>query len=637
MENPMWKFRKMTRSEMNQDPIQGEFFAPEEGYPGALVRESIQNSLDARNGTGPVRVRFALGIAAGAENTFAESPYLRNLQPHLAAQRVHERPNGTDELSFLSIEDFGTRGLQGDPQQSVDESSTEDGGSKNDFFYFWRNVGRSVKEATQRGRWGLGKTVFPASSRIRSFFGLTARSGDAAALLMGQSVGKIHTLDQHKFAAYGYFGAFEADDFAMPLEEVSALENFRETFALARRAESGLSVVIPFPQAELTPDSLIRESIRNYYLPILLGDLLVEVVGQDGHSRALTKENLRTQAEAVGWSGTSISLDEMLRVLDFAEKCISVCESDVIRLQPPGDASAPSWSANLFVEQDVAKLRDRFERGDLLAFAVPVTVTKKDGWRGDSRFEAYLQRDPHLAEGEGDFVRQGLTISQVNRPPKPGVRGIVIVRDPPLSALLGDSENPAHTKWQERSEALKNSYKHGPSTVRFVIRSLANLSDTLSQPPAGRDDNLLLDLFYVEVPPEDSEHQTVRPGARPDDDEQPGDPPPPIQRNAQTFQVQRLKGGFRVSRHPKAAAIPESLLVEAAYSVRRGNPFRRYQSYDFELGTQPIRLRTVDAEVHTELNRLDVTPRGPNFMVEVTGFDVHRDLEVRVVAGRVEA
>jgi hypothetical protein len=46
---PSWKFRKMNKGEMNVDPIEGEFFSTEAlgSLPDALIREAIQNSLDA--------------------------------------------------------------------------------------------------------------------------------------------------------------------------------------------------------------------------------------------------------------------------------------------------------------------------------------------------------------------------------------------------------------------------------------------------------------------------------------------------------------------------------------------------------------------------------------------------------------
>ena len=44
-----WRFRRMLPGEMNIDPIESEFFSTEalDSMSDALVRESIQNSLDA--------------------------------------------------------------------------------------------------------------------------------------------------------------------------------------------------------------------------------------------------------------------------------------------------------------------------------------------------------------------------------------------------------------------------------------------------------------------------------------------------------------------------------------------------------------------------------------------------------------
>ena len=105
-------------------------------------------------------------------------------------------------MNYILIEDYGTRGLQGDISQYDD---LDDDFKKNDFYYFWRNIGRTRKEATDLGRWGLGKTVFQAASRINSFFGITVRNDDDRMLLMGQSVLKIHKANGDTLCALWIF------------------------------------------------------------------------------------------------------------------------------------------------------------------------------------------------------------------------------------------------------------------------------------------------------------------------------------------------------------------------------------------------------------------------------------------------
>ncbi|MFH0965999.1 MAG: hypothetical protein V2A58_18520, partial [Planctomycetota bacterium] len=167
----------MMLSEQNRDPIESEFFRREDAV-ASIVRETIQNSLDAADGKGPVVVCFSL-----SGNEFALSPldnqeWMKDLRPHLEAAGIEEHPLLDDTMSFLAIEDFGTRGLWGDPA-AARKSELDGAGTKEDFFYFWRNVGISGKAGTERGSWGLGKAVYASASLIRSMLGWTIRSSDS--------------------------------------------------------------------------------------------------------------------------------------------------------------------------------------------------------------------------------------------------------------------------------------------------------------------------------------------------------------------------------------------------------------------------------------------------------------------------
>ena len=155
---PHWLFREMQPGEMNVDPIEGEFFTTEAigSITDALVRESIQNSLDAASGRDPVKVQFSFfsGPEKGADEI--SNLYIDGLRPHLEARHsgLQGVPPPNAGLDYIAIEDFSTRGLQGNIYQYDD---LDDEASRNDFYYFWRNIGRTQKESTYLGRCGLGK------------------------------------------------------------------------------------------------------------------------------------------------------------------------------------------------------------------------------------------------------------------------------------------------------------------------------------------------------------------------------------------------------------------------------------------------------------------------------------------------
>jgi len=188
-----WHFKRREGSDEAADPIQGEFFDeaadPDErrrGPAASLVREAIQNSLDAQaNADEPVHVRFFLSDDKGLPAERAGA-WFAPLWPHLLAERSGIR--AVDEkrhaCRFVAVEDFGTRGLEGNPQRE----QTPDKGETDDFFAFFRANGLSGKAGQEGGRWGVGKSVFNRASRITSFLALTVRHSDRRPLLLGRSL-----------------------------------------------------------------------------------------------------------------------------------------------------------------------------------------------------------------------------------------------------------------------------------------------------------------------------------------------------------------------------------------------------------------------------------------------------------------
>jgi len=109
----------MDRGEVHVDPVHDEFFKTQD-LADALVRESIQNSLDARipRSRAPVRVRFRFAAGPHALHPDAVREYFGGLEPHLlaVAKTIHTLlPRRDEAMPYLLIEDFGTRGLTGDP------------------------------------------------------------------------------------------------------------------------------------------------------------------------------------------------------------------------------------------------------------------------------------------------------------------------------------------------------------------------------------------------------------------------------------------------------------------------------------------------------------------------------------------
>jgi hypothetical protein len=335
-------------------------------------------------------------------------------------------------MPYLVIEDFGTRGLCG----RVDQETDREPGSlmeHKDFFYFWRNIGRSRKQDIERGRWGLGKTVFPATSLINSFFGLTVRAEDGRPYLMGQSVLKIHTIRGERYCPYGFFADTGADEFQRPFSDAARLNDFRSDFQLQRRDEPGLSVVVPFPDAdEIEPSQMVRSAILHYFYPIVRGELVVEVQGEGLHV-VIDAGSIDTAVESVDWSETSHGTADLKRLFDFVRRVIPLEESAFVRLPEPRPPRAPDWSKGRFDDAVIQTIKRQFTDQGMLALRVPVTVKPKRGTTETTFFDVFIERDETLLKAEDHYIRQGITISRIQALREKGFRGLVVVEDRPLS------------------------------------------------------------------------------------------------------------------------------------------------------------------------------------------------------------
>lgn len=155
-----WEFNEADPSDVLQEVTQRDQFNNDDvGLAEALVRETIQNSLDAAAGNGPVKVSFSIKELNGNE-TQSLHRYLEDLAPHLKACGLPPSKSLHGPATVLCIEDFNTTGLTG-------RFDDRDNGN---FESFWRVVGKSLKKGQKVGRWGLGKLVYSSSSQVRSFF-----------------------------------------------------------------------------------------------------------------------------------------------------------------------------------------------------------------------------------------------------------------------------------------------------------------------------------------------------------------------------------------------------------------------------------------------------------------------------------
>ncbi len=632
----LWAFEQLRGAAVRRDPNEAELFKTEQTGEGeyagndALIREVLQNSLDAPCGQGPVRVRLAVHEAEDAPSAQRLAHYFARLRAPLAARQIEFDEHGLPRIPcrFLVCEDFGTCGLEGDPLLFHDPETGDT--TRQDFYWFWRNIGRSGKTGVDLGRWGLGKTVYRAASGVGSMFGLTIRSSDHRSLLMGQAVLQIHACHGKEYMPEGYWcGDQDSNGFPLAIEDEQELQQFRKEWKLTRTDEPGLSVVAPFVHTDLKAERLLQAAAVHFFTRIMRGELVVEILGHSLGSVTLDRSAIAAACKQIKWDGPKRTKRHIAPPIAFVRHCLAATPPS---LATPllGTDHLPDLNESSFSEADLRDLRRRFSAGELVGLRVRMWLPLRHGSGEEGSLDVWVRHAADGARCDTYFVRDGMTITKINsRASLRGVQAIVIVDKGPLAVLLGDAEGPAHEDWDTSADRPDRVWKTWKGRVTFVRRIVDSLVEILTPPATEPDFDLLSDFFSIERTSGEQRQRRVgeeveaAPGRM---DE--------ITAKPKWYHITERTGGFTVSRMANVPMPPNpTLKVAVAYDLPRGDPLRNWSPFDFQIGNDNGGLRPTGGGLNPR--RLDgnvvlLKITDDNFNFGVRGFDPHRDLFVRV-------
>ena len=596
MNDLRWHFGQVSPDEKEQDVTQRDQFNNDAiGLAEALVREALQNSTDANTGEGAVTVRFRTETLTGRDAARIGA-LLRPLVPHLEAAGWSTEALTEDRINLLLIEDFGTTGLTGSVAHR----------DRGNFYNFWRRLGGSNKRGNKGGRWGLGKLVFSSASRIGAFFGLTIRVNEATSYLMGESALKIHEIDETLYRWYGYF-ADHKGRVPLPFSGERVVQTFREITRVHRTCEPGLSIVIPYVH-DISHEEILGAIAKNYYFPILLDRLVVDVNGT-----VLDRSSLHDIAQRIGKT-LDVPFDFIRRVGEALGEIADFEGVDGITSQEPNE--------DYFPVSILGSLRNKYATGAVVHVRLPVELTTQGGEDQLSWIDAFLQRTPAEALRYSIFVRDRMVIPEERYGVLANVRGAMVAAESSIATFLGDAENPAHTRWNENAERLRKNWYRPHLTLRAVRHSLRNLHRTLAENEQAVDKTALVRFFSV---PE----RTGRGGGGREEFDRRRETTAP-------WRIEPRKGAFRIIHTPETAglSLPIDVRVLVAYDTPSGDPFRLYERYDFDLADRKaVEIEASGAQMEdADGNVITLRLSDSSFAVNISGFDVNRDLVVRVEA-----
>ena len=237
--------------------------------------------------------------------------------------------------------------------------------------------------------------------------GVTRRVGGGRFLLMGQAMLKLHELGGHKFPPVGFFSAGSSEEdkdwLPMPVESNGLssdggrfarsnsncfVRDAMSDFGLRPDGEAGTSVVIPHPMDELTdPANLAYAVIRQYFHPIIAGDLVVEITSPSEPERTINASTIADEARRTGNRATDDPeqrAEALVRVIQLAkwgrQQSNGLVDAD-------GRRTKPAIAAD-----KVEMLRGRYQDGERLAFRGRCS-TRRQG------FSTHLRKNRRRSNG----------------------------------------------------------------------------------------------------------------------------------------------------------------------------------------------------------------------------------------------
>jgi hypothetical protein len=622
-----WEFAKKG-NQRERNPVQDEFFnAPDTLTDvSALVRESIQNSLDARlDDSKPVRVVFTLGQKLSGSG---HNRYFDGLQGHLDAVFGKDKAVNLDSsMNYLLVEDFNTTGLTGASNKAEVPSGTKP--SDSSYIFFIHIEGEGSKGDGKRGKWGVGKIVFPRMSAAKSFFAFSTRSAENApdgrtTICIGQSILKFHDFKNERVQPDGWFGT-STDEVFKPLDDDSTKE-FAKFWNLTRGHETGLSIVIPYVNESVTQNEIRDAIVRQYFVAILEGSLVCEINSTEG-DLLLDKTGLISAAPKIEMTKAASSdrtAEEMKAAISLVAEAVDG-ETEIFRVTVPD--TSRSASDIVIDEDDLGELSSKLKSGKpvkvVVSIKAPSTQTPQGALLSDE-FVILFQ----LVDGirsASIFSREGIIIPGTKNQPISGFSSVVLIGSGPLANVLGLSEGPAHEKWSADTKNFRETFGSNWKATRLISisRNLPHKLISWATSQSGTFDNHALDkwLLLEKLSPPIVSDPPIVPGPTP-----PPKPEPP--NNPSIFSVHTVKGGFVIGRGEATLKTGSIVRVKTAYARARGNPFKNWKAADFILQSG-FTFETANVkDLVAKDNVFNFVITGDKWEVRCTGFSSLLDLEV---------
>ncbi|MFT6031151.1 MAG: hypothetical protein ACI8O8_002901, partial [Oleiphilaceae bacterium] len=653
----MWVFNKKLKSYGRKEDATGKLF-DDLGDVEALIREAFQNAIDAKKSKsdGPVTVKLSLvKTSLGAESWLIGSN-TGDFNGHASQIRNDynkELPlDIAGEFLSLAVEDFNTRGLCGD------FDNDENHPNKGTLVKYWWESNISDKERSAGGSHGLGKETYSLASQSRAIFALSKRDDDNDEILIGFARPGRHHLDGIEYLDEVRFGVEVETEEENEIHPISRLQEnfddvvvkltkFKEKFKLKREPdETGTSFVITnIEEAHFTKEKIIETICDNFYLPISLGVIKVDIYDLNEERTCIDEvsiDQIVRESSKEDWKTSALKKNELAKEIGNTSQIIYQSHNHDF------SKNNKTLTEEAFLKDDLVKLRERYLNHDVIRvrFFIPIKAISNDYEKGC--IDIVIQRNQKNGdEGVAGVFRGNINIQKVGFSLAKSNCNILVDIPPffiiagnktinPLSNFLRFCEDPGHLKWNRSPNRRGENWLYGETWQRdFVVGLPKKMLSILENEKNKKLENFANEIFSIEI----KDPYGGQLGLTDEDDETPV--PPPLPPKLSAFSIDQLSEGvgFMLKAQSTLKEYFETLSGEdLVIKVRVGYAlYAKSKSRALKLSAFEIDLKTnFDLMVRgaklmsVNMNELMIKLEGPDFSVSAKGFDLNRDLIVDV-------
>jgi hypothetical protein len=409
------------------------------------------------------------------------------------------------EVEFLIFEDFNTTGVKGGP--SPHKIKMNDG-SRNDFYIFLWHVGSPDNKGNDKGgSVGVGRLTFSFSSKINTFFMYTKQSEDEkksffiGMVNLGQS---SNNTSYDPIARFGVEGTSEQGrTVPFPIQSEKDLESIKKIFEIRKNDVAGTSMIVPFPEDDLTDENLIKNTINRYRVGLYLNHFKIKI-GNILISRETIKDVIKKNMPK--------SYDSYLEYFDFIDSAAKI-EKENLFFKPIIEENNPSsFKIKDFKEADFEKIKELYNNNEVLGVRIPFRVQERIDTGSSieivdhNTYSDVFIKKTQQSSGMDDVLRGPMPVSGLRKFAGGDCFALINIQDKKAADFFRSAETPNHKFFENTNKEFTNKYQKFKHQIALISNSSSNLKRVIEEGDTNLDSDATSEFFSFGVGDENNKN-----------------------------------------------------------------------------------------------------------------------------------